>query len=63
MDKGAKLAIKAAGGAPALAAKLRISKQAVFQWKRVPVDRVLEIERLTGIPRHVLRSDIYPKGQ
>jgi DNA-binding transcriptional regulator YdaS (Cro superfamily) len=59
MDKALAKAIKAAGGAAALAVKLRITKQAVGAWKRVPPGRVLEVERLTGVSRHALRPDIY----
>lgn len=49
-----------------LALALGISKQAVHAWwKRaqpaVPPQRVLDVERVLGIPRHVLRPDIYPK--
>lgn len=36
-----------------------ISKQAVSKWHRVPPDRVLEIERILGISRHVLRGDVF----
>lgn len=43
-----------------LALKLGITAQAISQWDRVPVERVLSVERLTGVPRHVLRPDIYP---
>ena len=45
-----------------LAGKLGITRQAVNQWKRkgqIPVERVREIERITGIPRVELRPDIY----
>lgn len=54
----AKLAI---GGATALARALNgnITPQAVSQWKKVPGDRVLEVERLTGVSRHELRPDIF----
>lgn len=48
-----------AGGAAALAKNLKISRSAISQWRRVPVNRVLEIEKLTGISRHDLRPDIY----
>lgn len=37
----------------------RISPQAVSQWKAVPAERVLTVERITGISRHELRPDIY----
>lgn len=53
-------AIKAAGGPSSLAGKLGIERQAVSQWKRIPVGRVLTIEEITGISRSVLRPDIYP---
>lgn len=38
-----------------------VDKATVTRWakKRVPAERVLEIESLTGISRHVLRPDIY----
>lgn len=52
--------LAAAGGARALATALKISRVAVYNWKRVPVTRVLDVERLTGIPRHDLRPDVYP---
>lgn len=45
-----------------LARALNITRAAVFQWKRVPAERVLEVERITGIPRHDLRPDIYPRN-
>ena len=52
--------IKAVGKAAELAAKLGIMPQALSQWDRVPHLRVLEVERITGVPRHELRPDIYP---
>lgn len=58
-DKALKEAIASAGGGKALARALGVSPQAVYQWSRVPVDRVLEVERFTGIPRGRLRPDIY----
>jgi DNA-binding transcriptional regulator YdaS (Cro superfamily) len=49
------------GGNTGLARALgKITPQAVSQWLRVPVGRVLEVERITGIPRSELRPDIYP---
>ncbi len=38
----------------------KITHGAVSQWKRVPAERVLDVEKITGIPRHLLRPDIYP---
>lgn len=43
-----------------MARALGTSHQAIVQWSRAPVVRVLEIERLTGVSRHELRPDIYP---
>lgn len=56
-------AVKAAGGYAALARGLGIKQPAVYQWKRVPAVRVLEVERLTGVSRHDLRPDIYPREE
>ncbi|QYA12960.1 Cro/CI family transcriptional regulator [Rhizobium sp. AB2/73] len=42
-----------------LARRLGITPAAVLQWDRVPVNRVIAVERETGISRHVLRPDIY----
>lgn len=43
-----------------LAEALGIQKQAISQWKHVPIQHVLSIEQLLEIPRHVLRPDVYP---
>jgi DNA-binding transcriptional regulator YdaS (Cro superfamily) len=50
----------AAGNAATLAHKLGITPQALSQWEVVPALRVLEVERITGIPRHELRPDMHP---
>jgi len=36
-----------------------VTSQAVCLWSKVPVLRVLQVEKLTGIPRETLRPDIY----
>lgn len=48
------------GRAVELAACLGVSPSAISQWQRVPAERVLDIERITGVKRHELRPDIYP---
>ena len=53
-------AIEAAGGLAGLAKPLGITEQAVSQWDEVPPLRVLAVERVSGVPRHELRPDIYP---
>jgi DNA-binding transcriptional regulator YdaS (Cro superfamily) len=50
-----------AGGLRAFGRLLGISGQAISQWRQAPAVRVLEIERLTGVSRHDLRPDIYPR--
>lgn len=41
-----------------LAASLGITQAAVSMWTRVPAERLPDVERITGIPRHHLRPDI-----
>ena len=47
------------GGVVALARELGIKHTALYSWNRVPAERVLDIERITGISRHELRPDIF----
>lgn len=54
------LAIEKAGGASAVGRALGISPQAVGQWKRVPAERVIAVEGLSGVARYRIRPDIYP---
>ncbi len=58
-DPGLDQAIRAAGGVGALARKIGISQPSLSNWSRVPAERVLSIEGLTGIDRAVLRPDLY----
>lgn len=37
-----------------------ITSQAISQWRRVPAERVIEVERVSGISRERLRPDLYP---
>jgi hypothetical protein len=53
------LAISRAGGAKALATHLGIKRQAVVNWLMVPPRRCPKVEQITGIPREVLRPDIF----
>ena len=52
------LAAKEFGGVVKLSLALGLSRAAVSNWKRIPAERVLEVERVTGIPRHELRPDL-----
>jgi DNA-binding transcriptional regulator YdaS (Cro superfamily) len=56
---------KEAGGTAELARRLSdvgraITSQAISQWHRVPAERAHDVERVTGIPRHDLRPDLWP---
>jgi pyruvate kinase len=42
-----------------MAHELGINPASISQWDRVPVERVNDISRLTGIPRENLRPDIF----
>lgn len=47
-----------------LASLMNLSPQAIDGWfKRgqIPAERVIEVERKTGISRHILRPDLYPE--
>jgi DNA-binding transcriptional regulator YdaS (Cro superfamily) len=51
-------------GQSKLAFDLGIKPQAVQQWcatGSIPAERALQIEAVTGISRHDLRPDIYPR--
>lgn len=54
-----KKAAKSSGGVVALARELGIKHTALYSWTRVPAERVLDIERITGVSRHDLRPDIF----
>lgn len=59
-DKAMLRAIKAAGGPSALGRLLGVSSQNISQWWQVPAERVLAVERHTGVSREELRPDLYP---
>jgi DNA-binding transcriptional regulator YdaS (Cro superfamily) len=48
-----------------LARHLSVNKATVSRWgkNRIPAERVLDVERVTGISRSELRPDIYPAIQ
>src|SRR3712207_2158323 len=52
-------AIRAAGGIGALARALGLSQPAISDWQRIPAERVLAVEALTGVHRTALRPDLY----
>lgn len=50
---------KDAGGVVALSFRLGLSRGAVSQWDQVPLERVNDVARITGIPRECLRPDVF----
>lgn len=54
-----KVIIQRAGSVSALARALGISVAAVSGWREVPPDRVLQVEELTGVSRHIQRPDVF----
>jgi DNA-binding transcriptional regulator YdaS (Cro superfamily) len=59
-------AIEQAGGLTRFAASLEVAYQLVQGWRvesrkfATPAEYVLRVERVTGVPRHQLRPDLYP---
>jgi DNA-binding transcriptional regulator YdaS (Cro superfamily) len=61
-----RIAINAAGGQVSLAQRVGVRQQSISDWlkrARIPAERVLAVERATGISRHELRPDLYPREQ
>lgn len=42
-----------------LARGLGISRGAIAMWEKVPAERLLDVERITGLHRSVLRPDLF----
>jgi TorA maturation chaperone TorD len=58
-DRGLSEAIRAVGGVSKLAQQIGISQPSVSNWIRVPAERVISVEAVTGVNRAVLRPDLY----
>lgn len=58
-DDGLQAAIRAVGGVTELARRIGISQPSVSNWTRVPAERVLTVEAVTGVARAILRPDLY----
>jgi DNA-binding transcriptional regulator YdaS (Cro superfamily) len=63
MTTGIDLAVQAAeNNQSELARRLGIRPQSVQQWvqaRRIPAERVVDVEKATGVPRSLLRPDLY----
>jgi TorA maturation chaperone TorD len=58
-EPGVSEAIRAAGGVGELARQVGISQRSVSNWTRIPAERVVTVEAVTGVDRAVLRPDLY----
>ena len=58
-DPGLNEAIRVVGGVSELARKIGIAQPSVSNWTRVPAERVIAVEEVTGVSRDVLRPDLY----
>jgi TorA maturation chaperone TorD len=58
-ERGLSDAIRAVGGVSELARQIGISQPSVSNWIRIPAERVLAVEAVTGIDRTTLRPDLY----
>ena len=59
MDAGMVEAVIAMRTKAALAEALGLTPQAVSGWDKIPLSRLLDVERVTGVPREKLRPDLY----
>jgi TorA maturation chaperone TorD len=62
-DPGLDEALRAAGGVGALARGIGISQPSISNWSRIPAERVLSVEEVTGVDRAVLRPDLYRRQE
>lgn len=62
-DQGLQEAIRAVGGVTELARRIGISQPSVSNWSRVPAERVLAVEAISGIARATLRPDLYSEAE
>jgi TorA maturation chaperone TorD len=58
-DPGLEQVIRTAGGVRELSRLLGISQPAISNWTRVPAARILQVESVTGVPRALIRPDLY----
>ena len=58
-EPGLSEAIRAAGGVGELARRVSVSQPSVSNWTRIPAERVVAVEVITGIDRAILRPDLY----
>ncbi len=57
--RGLILAARAAGSQAALARMIGVKAQSLQKWRRIPRKRIIQIERLTHVPREKLAPELY----
>lgn len=55
-------ALAAAGGVTALARGLGVDPSTVSGWRQLPARHVGAVARITGLPVHALRPDLFPEN-
>lgn len=58
-DPGLEAAILSVGGVVIMSELIGTSHANISQWGRCPAERVPQVSKVSGIPRHVLRPDLY----
>src|SRR5664280_280074 len=58
-EPGLSEAIRAGGSVGELARQVGISQPSVSNWTRIPAERVVAVEAVTGVDRAILRPDLY----
>lgn len=59
LREGLEKAVKAVGTKAELGRRLGMSRAALYFWKCVPANRIVQVEQVTGVPREELRPDLY----
>jgi len=63
MDAGLKAAVAAVGTRYRLSKMIGVTPSSVLKWKTIPIGRLADVERVTGLPREALRPDLYQRGR
>lgn len=59
MEKTGLDAVKDVTTFAALARQLDITRGAIAQWDKIPDERLEAVSAITGLPKHVLRPDLF----
>ena len=66
MNQAIEKAVEIAGGQSSLALALGVSQPRVWNWlhkSQISPEFVIPVEKVTGVSRHELRPDIYPRNE